>query len=118
MEHRRSVRKRLRQRVTLDAPHIGSVAVKTRDLSLGGAFVETDSFVLPFNARVVVSFKLPHREPSSGFRVDAMVVRRAPTGAGLMFLRMETDVIHALSHALSQYGGLGPGPKRPRQTTS
>jgi hypothetical protein len=34
-----------------------------------------------------------------------MVVRRAPSGAGLMFLHMETDVIRALSSALSQYGG-------------
>jgi hypothetical protein len=105
MEHRRSARARLRQHITLEVPRVGTVATKACDMSLGGVFVETNSFVLPGNARVVISFKLPHSKRKNPFRVDAMVVRRAPSGAGLMFLHMETDVIRALSSALSQYGG-------------
>ena len=105
MEHRRSVRKRLLQSVTLSSPRIGAVPAKMRDLSLGGMFVETNTIDLPPNAPITVSFRLPHGER---FRVDAMIVRRAPAGAGFMFLRMQTDVIRSLSDALSRYGAPGP----------
>jgi hypothetical protein len=79
-----------------------------RDVSLGGTFVETGTFVLPFSSRVVVSFRPPGVK-RGGFRLDAMVVRRVSTGMGLMFLQMETEVIRALSAALSKYSGRDSG---------
>lgn len=106
MEYRRSVRRRLVQAVTLASPRVGAVSANMRDVSLGGMFVETNPIDLPHNAPITVSFRLPRGEH---FHINAMVVRRAPTGAGLMFLRMETGVIRSLSDALSRYGA--PGPK-------
>lgn len=107
MDRRWSARKRIRQRAVLEAPQIGPITVEMRDASLGGTFVGTDSVVLPRNAPVVVEFEIPHRGQREGFRLDVMVVRRTSTGAGLMFLRMQSDVIRALSGALSQYGRTG-----------
>jgi hypothetical protein len=101
MEQRRSSRKLLRQPVDIEAPRIGLLSAVSRDLSLGGMFVETESGPLPPNATVSVSFNLPHNGSPGVFRLDAAVVRSAPNGMGLMFLQMPQDVIRALSDALA-----------------
>ena len=103
MDRRWSARKRLQKRVTLEAPHIGSIAVDMCDVSLGGAFVDTVPVILPRNAPVVIAFKFPSSKRNNGFRLDAIVVRRVSTGVGLMFLQMQTEVIRELSSALSRY---------------
>jgi hypothetical protein len=109
MDSRMSARKPLHERVTLNSPRIGSVSANTRDVSLGGMFVETGALVLPPNAAVDVSFWIADNSSSrETFNLKAMVVRRQSNGAGLMFVQMETDVIRTLSSALSRYN-----PERP-----
>jgi len=117
MDRRWSARKRIRQRAVLEAPNIGLIVADMHDASLGGTFVDTNSVVLPHNAPVVVDFKIPRGGRNESFRLDAIVVRRSSTGAGLMFLHMAPAVIRALSDALSQYGTARHGSARPKSAT-
>ena len=58
MEHRRSDR-RYDRRVPIDFSHEGSsFSAHTRNISLGGVFIETDQ-TLPFGAKVALRFKVP-----------------------------------------------------------
>ena len=58
MEHRRSDR-RYERRVAIDVVHEGaSFASYTRNISLGGVFIETES-PLPFGVRVSLKFRIP-----------------------------------------------------------
>ena len=58
MEHRRSDR-RYERRVAIDVVYEGSTfGAHTRNISLGGVFIETESG-LPFGARVVMKFRVP-----------------------------------------------------------
>lgn len=58
MEHRRSDR-RYERRVAISIAHDGeSFSAYTRNISLGGVFVESDRS-LPFGARVSLDFRIP-----------------------------------------------------------
>jgi uncharacterized protein (TIGR02266 family) len=58
VEHRRSDR-RYDRRVPIDFTHEGSsFSSYTRNISLGGVFIETDQ-TLPFGAKVSLKFKIP-----------------------------------------------------------
>jgi uncharacterized protein (TIGR02266 family) len=58
VEHRRSDR-RYERRVPIDVSYEGSsFSGHTRNISLGGVFIETDR-TLPFGARVGLSFRVP-----------------------------------------------------------
>jgi uncharacterized protein (TIGR02266 family) len=58
VEHRRSDR-RYDRRVPIDFSHEGSsFSAHTRNISLGGVFIETDQ-TLPFGAKVALRFKVP-----------------------------------------------------------
>ena len=58
VEHRRSDR-RYERRVAIDFTHEGtSFSSHTRNISLGGVFIETDQ-TLPFGARVALKFRVP-----------------------------------------------------------
>ncbi len=106
MEHRWSTRKPFQQAVLLDCPHFGIAIANARDLSYGGMFVDTGRLVLPPNAPVFVTFNLRHIESCGTLRVEAMVVRRAPSGTGLMFLDLADDTVRAF-HAVLR-GAPGP----------
>src|SRR5688572_5820020 len=101
MELRRSSRKSLRQEIGLDSSRASPTSAYTRDLSLGGVFVETGALVLPPNTPVSVSFSLRRDGEEHTFHLSATVVRRETGGMGLMFLHMDPDVIRALSDALA-----------------
>ena len=100
MEHRWSARKPLQRSIVVDCPRIGLAAVTMCDVSLGGMFVETGRLLLPLDAPVVVAFNLARSEQHDDFRLQAMVVRHTPAGAGLMFLDLESDLLRALRAAL------------------
>jgi hypothetical protein len=106
MDRRSYERKHLRHAATLHAPRSGALVATMRDLSLGGMYVETGPAGLPQNSAVKVSFALPDSGSHESFTLEAVVVRRGRDGSGLMFVRMEQDVIRALSDALSRYGAV------------
>lgn len=98
MEHRWSLRKPYRCPVVLSSPAHGSISARMRDIGLGGVFVETDGSALPVNTLVTVQFLLGGLPQE--FRLHALVVRRAATGIGIMFLEAATEVVTALRRAL------------------
>ncbi len=100
MEHRCSTRKPIAGDVIVECPRLGLVRTAMRDISLGGLFVETDAAVLPLNAPVSVVFDLPAGERGGGYCMQAMIVRHAPTGVGLMFLEPDADVIRSMRETL------------------
>ncbi len=99
MEHRWSLRKPYQRPVLLSSPQHGLVSVRSRDISLGGMYVETGALTLPLNTLVSVEFSLDDsllRE----FQLPALVVRRTANGAGLMFTEAAEEVVTALHRAL------------------
>lgn len=100
MEHRWSVRKPQRCPVVVDTPRQGRIAARSQDIGIGGMFIETDDTSLPVNTPVNVAFTLPREPYREDFRLPAMIVRQAATGAGVMFLDMEVDTLRALRRAL------------------
>jgi PilZ domain len=100
MEHRWSVRKPQCCPVVVDTPRHGRIGAKSHDIGIGGMFIETDDITLPLNTPVNVAFTLPREPYREDFRLPAMVVRHAPTGAGVMFLDIEIDTLRALRRAL------------------
>jgi uncharacterized protein (TIGR02266 family) len=70
VEHRRSDR-RYERRVPIDFAHEGtSHAAYTRNISLGGVFIDTEQ-TLPFGAKVILKFKVPTQ--SEPIEVDGQV---------------------------------------------
>lgn len=106
MEHRWSVRKPHRCRVVVESPRTDPVGAKLRNIGIGGMFVETDGIDLPLNAPVSVAFTLGRENDREDFRLPAMVVRRVPDGAGIMFLESDIDRLRTLRGAL--YGVRSP----------
>jgi hypothetical protein len=100
MEHRWSVRKRHQCRVVVDCPRVGPAVAELRNIGIGGMFVESGKLDLPLNAPVSVAFTLGHDGYREDFRLPAMVVRRMPNGAGIMFLESEVETLRALRRAL------------------
>jgi hypothetical protein len=95
MEHRWSVRTSVSRDVTVECPRMGQVQGSLRDVSLGGAFIETGSVTLPLDAPIALWFVGSRR-----YCVEAMVVRLTPKGAGLMFLESETELAESLQDLL------------------
>jgi PilZ domain len=100
MEHRWSVRKPHRCRVVVESPRTGPVGANLCNIGIGGMFVEIDGVDLPLNAPVSVAFTLGRENYREDFRLPAMVVRRMPDGAGIMFLESDVDRLRALRGAL------------------
>jgi uncharacterized protein (TIGR02266 family) len=70
VEHRRSDR-RYERRVAIEFTHEGkSYAGHTRNISLGGVFIDTDQ-TLPFGARIALKFKVPTQ--TDAIEVDGQV---------------------------------------------
>jgi hypothetical protein len=95
MEHRWSVRTSVSRGVVVECPRMGQVQASLRDVSLGGAFIETGSVTLPLDAPIALWF-VGSREHC----VEAMVVRLTAKGAGLMFLESETELAESLQDLL------------------
>lgn len=104
MEHRWNVRKPHRCGVIVDCPRIGLAATQLCNIGIGGMFVETGKVDLPLNAMINVAFALDREE----FCLSALVVRRTESGAGLMFLESELDVLRSLRSALQTADALEP----------
>jgi len=88
MEHWCSAREPKDGRAVLTSLQSGiTVAVaKIRNIGLGGMYVATDPLSFPINSAVLVGFALINSaDVEQAFRLQAMVVRVAANGIGLMF---------------------------------
>jgi len=113
MEHRCSTRNPYGHTVTLDCPYHGPVLARAHDLSLDGVFIETGELFLPLNTRVHVAFDAGGGERRAAFRLPGMVVRRARTGVGVMFLETGDTTLAALDTVLSEPAAVSPRGPRP-----
>jgi hypothetical protein len=100
MEHRWSARRPVIGNVIVECPRIGLVRAALRDISLGGMLVETSAVMLPLNAPVSVVFDLRGDDGNEGYCLQAMIVRHATRGAGIMFLDPGSDVIRSMRDTL------------------
>src|SRR5256885_14548289 len=84
MENRWSIRKPHSGEVTVEGPGLGRICAILRDVSLGGALVDTGEVNLPLNTPLSVAFNLFPGDHNSDFRLHATVVRRDAMRAGLL----------------------------------
>ena len=84
--------------VVVNYRSLGLVKGRTRDIGLGGMFVETGRVNLPVNAMLDVSVLIEGAHGMSPFRTGAIVVHSAEGGVGLMF----TDVPLKLKETLHE----------------
>jgi hypothetical protein len=76
---------------------------RLRDLSVSGAFVQTDLRPFPIG-RVRVYFDEQHSHGSLKFALDAYLVRGSPEGLGLEWVDRESAILLALLSALEPSG--------------
>ncbi len=100
MENRWSIRKLQSGEVTVESARFGRISAVLRDVSLGGALVDTGEVSLPLNTPVSVAFNLFPGDHRSDFRLHATVVRRDAMRAGLLFQELDTDTIRSLRATL------------------
>jgi len=100
MEHRCSKRNPFQHSIVVDSPGLGLTSTNSGDISLGGMFLHAEGVNFPLDAPVFVAFDIPAGTHHSDFGLEAMVVRKATSGVGLMFLEMETGIRRALQSAL------------------
>lgn len=102
MEHRWSERKPIEMEVALYYAPVGTIAGKTRDVSLEGMYVQTDGIDLPMHAELEVSFTTrsgngAHQE----HHLPAYVVHGNGSGVGLMLRHVDYKDFYALRYMLS-----------------
>jgi hypothetical protein len=92
-EKRKHPRKQLHPPVRIELPAGASAAARCRDISLGGAYLETEA-VLPFGAEVTLAFELPDLDTEA--RIPAIVRWTKPGGMGVQFGAMGARETHGL----------------------
>ena len=101
MEHRWSLRTPVELDVDLIYESVDEMACKTRDIGLGGVFIEGDSQVMPpKNANVELNFILNSDEGSIKHKIKARVVRTSDDGIGLMFRDFDVGAFRSLQEVL------------------
>lgn len=99
MEHRCSIRKSLTIDVVLNCRSLGLVGGRTRDIGMGGMFVDIGRIQLPMNALIESCVLLETAGKVQPYRSEAMVVHSSRAGVGLMFSDL-TPVFHQRLHEL------------------
>jgi hypothetical protein len=82
VEKRRSPRIDLEDNILLSHPDVGTLCLKTRDVSDGGVYLFTADFPLSEGDEVVLQSQAMPDAP----QVRARICRRDPQGIGLQFL--------------------------------
>jgi hypothetical protein len=77
---------------------------KSRDLSLGGMFVESN-IVHPTGTVCEVQVHLTGETAGLYITAEAEVVRTEPDGMGLIFVRMDVDSLTLLKHLIAIQSG-------------
>lgn len=96
MEHRLGARRAVRAAVVLHPPGAQPVTGLTREVSISGMFVEVPPQAFSGNAVVDVELTLPGGAELRTYRWQAMVIRQARDGVGLMFDRLRPPAIGRL----------------------
>ncbi len=84
---------------------VAPLHVMSRDISLGGMFVETVPTEVEIDTPVIVGFTLRTGERVSHHRLPASIVRVAKDGVGLMYQRFESDTVRVMREMLYGNGG-------------
>ncbi|MDH5301815.1 MAG: PilZ domain-containing protein [Gammaproteobacteria bacterium] len=106
VENRWSKRRSLELSVEVIDQGITLAKSRTRDLGLGGVFVEWVNFPLEENSVVDLLFNLDDAEGrSSKHRLHAKVVRVDDDGVGLSFQDFDTCAFRALQALINQHQG-------------
>lgn len=79
----------------------------TRDISLDGCFIETAAQPPARKGPMELAIKLPTEGTQKYHRFQAQVVRITPTGAGLLFDKVDTDAYAALLDLVFSRQGRG-----------
>lgn len=98
-EHRKHRRKQVHPPVAFVDGAGATHAASCRDLSLGGAFLETPS-ALEYGAQIVVVLRLPGLAEET--RVSSIVRWRTEDGMGVQFGPMGARETHALTELLRE----------------
>lgn len=111
MEHRCSIRKPLELQVLLYKHGLPVQSGTTRNLGLGGVFVEAEAWQWRKHETLEVEFLAVDSSPV--MRVTAVVVHLRDGGAGLMFDALEVEQLRQLrTWLLSKDYGISPEPER------
>ncbi|WP_428605760.1 PilZ domain-containing protein [Sedimenticola sp.] len=100
MEHRNSPRRPVMLYTMLNYPSLGWVRGCIRDIGMGGMFVDIGRIQLPVNATLQASLMLGASDLKCHMQVEAIVVRCAEQGVGLMFDELDSDIRHALNRLI------------------
>jgi hypothetical protein len=73
-----------------------AVICTVRDISVSGAFLETDTSELPFKESVELSVNLPTEKGMRSHRVPILIRRRSDNGAGVAFGELDKDAYYNL----------------------
>ena len=88
-------------RVVLGYPKLGMLSGNTRDLSLGGLFVDTGRVTVPRDQMVRVYLHLPGPGTEHFCVADARVVHGRSGGVGLAFQQLDHQTRSALSELMA-----------------
>jgi hypothetical protein len=104
---------RVPDQLTIRAAHDGGVSLQTINLSAGGLFCTSPTFIAPMT-RLSLMMDLPHREAPARIEGEAVVVRTEPGApvpshqggyrVALFFSRLEEDDRRALQAYLGSRG--------------
>ena len=101
MEHRHGTRKPLVADVVIQNNDQTPIFGQTRNISLGGMFVETKHTNLPVNAFVKVKVLQVVNKQQESFCTPAFVIHSKKSGAGLMFIDLNAEAAQPLHYLLS-----------------
>jgi len=100
VEHRNSPRRPVTLYTMLNYPSLGLVRGCIRDIGMGGMFVDIGRIQLPVNATLEASLMLGASGLKCHMQVEAIVVRCAERGVGLMFDELDNEIRQALNHLI------------------
>jgi len=106
LELRSSPRRAVTLYTMLDYHSLGLVRGCIRDIGLGGMFVDIGRIQLPVNATLRASLMIGPSDLRQPVHVDAVVVRCAEQGVGLMFDELNSEMRHTLDRLIR--GGIDP----------
>ncbi|GMQ90577.1 MAG: hypothetical protein BMS9Abin10_0972 [Gammaproteobacteria bacterium] len=95
-ERRLGPRRHVALEVMVNVRRLGLQRCHTRDISLEGAFIETDALVLRKNARIELVLKIPANGKRKHHRVRAKVASVDKDGATVIFDKLDESTYTAL----------------------